>query len=880
MIGLRRIFARLRSFITNANVEDELDREIAAHLALLEEDFLRRGMSADEARQAARQAYGSVEKAKQMHRDERSPRWLQQALLSFRFGLRVLLKNRGFSLIILLTLALGIGANTAMFTVDYAIFLAPLPFPHPEQLVTVQSMFQGQPDWVTVGDYLDWKRQNTAFQEMSAWTGGGFNMATGDEPENVHASYVTTDFYRMMGDRFFLGRNFLPEEGAAGKDHVVILTYKMWKRLGANPAILGTSIRLDGAPYTVVGVLAPGARDKGNSVLSVPLVFKPDQLNHDYHWLYVMARLKPGVSLERAQTEISAIVARNAQVYPQASRGWRVTVEPYRGAYVPGSRRSMLWLLLGAVVFVLLIACVNVANLLLAHGITRQKEIAVRRALGASRPAIFSQFLIESLTLAIAGGLLGVGSEFVMLKALRIVMPAHTLPPQADLRLNLPVLFFAIGVSALAGIVFGCAPAWFASRIDPCESMKESNRTGAGAGQNRLRRFLVLGEFAFALTLLAGAGLAMHSFWNLVRADLGLRTDHVLTFVLVAPQTRSKEPERLVSYYHQILESIESVPGVSHATAMSGMPLDVAGFSMPFSIAGAPLDPSRKPGALVQQITPEYFRTFGIRMAQGRMFTEQDNATSAKVAMVNEDFVRHFLRGVDPVGQRIVMRQFIPGVPELGPAVEWQIVGVYRTVRNYGPHGDDAEIDIPFWQSPWDSASIGVRTAEDPESMARSVAAAVHAVDPQIALTEVRTLDQVHDAMFADEKFTMILFLCFGAVALLLAAVGIYGVMAFSVALRSRDMALRMALGAQRYQVVGLVAKEGLLLASAGGFVGLGGALMAARMLRSALYGTGPLDVSVFLIAMAVLLAAALLACLVPAYRAASIDPMDVLRSE
>jgi len=816
---------------------------------------------------------------KQMHRDECSFRWLRETFRSLQFGIRVLFKNPALSITVLLTLALGIGANTAMFTVNYAVFLAPLPFPHPEQLVTVQSIFQGHRDWVTAGDFLDWKGQTTSFQDVNAWTGGGFNIATQGEPENIRASHVTTGFYKMMGDRFYLGRNFLPEEGIAGKDHVAILAYAMWKRLGADPNVLNTEIHLDGEPYTVVGVLAPGLHDKA-ALVTVPLVFSPDQLNHDYHWINVVARLKPDVSIVQAQTEIDAIVARTGQVYPKTSHGWSATVESYKSMYVPESRKSSLWLLLGAVAVILLIACVNVANLLLANGITRQKEIAVRSALGASRPAIFSQFLTESLILAIGGGSLGVGTGYILLKALVAVMPAHTLPPQAELHLSVPVLAFTIVVSALAGIIFGCVPAWFASRVDPCESMKEGSRTGAGIGHHRIRRLLVISEFALAVTLLAAAGLVIRSFWNLIRVDLGLRTDHVLTFVLVAPHNGSKEPTRLVNYYQRILANIEAVPGVFHATVMSGMPLDVPGFSMPFSIAGQPLDPKERPGAVVQQITPDYFKTFGIQLIQGRTFSDQDNANSVKVAMVNEDFARHFLKGIDPLRQRIVMQQFIPGVAELGPSVEWQIVGVYRTVRSYGPRKDDAEIDIPFWQIPWDSASIGVRTAEDPESMQKSIAAAVHGTDPQMALTEVRTMDQVRNEMFADDRFTMILFLCFAVVALLLASIGIYGVMAFSVALRTRDMAVRMALGATRSHVVALVLREGLTLVLIGSSIGLIGAFLMARAMRSILYGTGAVDLPVVMVVLFMLLVVALLACAIPARRAASSNPMQALRTE
>ena len=797
---------------------------------------------------------------------------------NLRISVRKLQKNPTLSLMIMLTLALGIGANAAIFSFCYAVFLAPLPYPHPGQLVVLQSQIQGHDDWVSTLDFLDWKLQHTLFQDLNAWTGGGFNISTQAEPENLAASHVTVGLFPMMGDGFYLGRNFLPDEGTAGKDHVVILTHAMWKRLGANPSIAGTVLHLDGEPYVVVGVLSPGVRDPG-SPLIMPLVFKPEQFNRDYHWMNVVGRLKPGISIPHAQANMDAIVARIAQAHPEA-KGWTVTVEPFRSASLHARQKLTLWLLMGAVAFLLVIACVNVASLLLAKAMTEKREVAIRGALGASPAAIFAEFLTESLMLALFAGGLSTVTGYAMLRGLIAVMPAGTLPAAADVRLNLPVLLFTLGIAIAAGLLFGCVPAWYTSRLDPMETMNEGGRSGAGLGRNRLRRLLVVSEFSLALALLAGAGLAIHSFWNLVHVDLGVRTGRVLTFVLGVPDSRSKQPERIVAYYRQILDRIESVPGVSDATVMSGMPLQVPGFSMPFTIAGKVADPGLHLAAVVQQVTPSYYRTFGINLTRGRSFNEHDDASSMKVAVVNEEFVRHFLQGVDPLRQRLIMQQFIPGVTRLGPAVEWQIVGVYRTVRSAGLRDRVAEIDIPFWQSPWDSASIGVRTAQDPESMFRSVAAAVHAVDPQIALAEPRTMDQVRDEVLASDRFTMLLFACFALVALMLAAVGIYGVMAFSVTQRRQEMALRIALGGTPSRVVGLVMKEGIMLASLGFAIGLIGALSVQRVMQSTLYDIGPIDYASLGVVVFLLFTAALLACYLPACRASSADPMQTLRNQ
>ena len=428
---------------------------------------------------------------------------MQTLLQNLRFSLRMLRKNPGLTITVLLTLALGIGANTAIFTVDYATLLAPMPYPHSNQLVVVWSKIQGFHNGVSAGDYTDWKRQSTSFEDLNAWTGGSFNIATKDQPENIDGRRTTPGFYRMLGIPFFMGRDFLPDEGQPGRDHVVILTHKLWEHLGANPKILGQPVRLDGQPYTVVGVLPAGVYDRGQGDIVSPLAFKPEQLNHDFHWILVMGRLKPGVTMAQAQADMNGVTARIAQAYPKSNKGWGSFVEPLQNDFLPKERILTLWLLLGAVGFVLLIACVNVANLLLAKSMTRQKEMAVRGSLGATPRTIFAQLLTESLLLAIAGGALGIGVGYAMLRGLIAAVPPDILPSEADFRLNIPILLFTLAATTLAGLLFGCAPAWYASRVDPAEALKEGGRSGMGAGRHRLRRVLVVGEFALALALLS-----------------------------------------------------------------------------------------------------------------------------------------------------------------------------------------------------------------------------------------------------------------------------------------------------------------------------------------------------------------------------------------
>ena len=437
-------------------------------------------------------------------------------LRDVRHAIRGLRNHPGFTAIVLLTLALGIGANTAIFTVDYATLLAPLPYPEPDRLVMVWSRFQEQRNRVSAGDFSDWKRQSKAFDDLNASNSDDFNIATATGPNSSKAWMPRRDTSGMLGQPLFLGRSFLAAEGEPGNEHAVILTHRLWQHLGANLRIIGSPMQINGEPYTVVGVLAPGTADRWDEELIVPLVFTPEQLKDrtSRDWL-VTGRLKPGVTISHAQAELDAITARDAKDYPGSNQGWGALVQPFRNNFLSGERQLTLWLLLGAAGFLLVIACLNVANLLLARGITRQREVAIRSSLGATRAAIFAQFLTESLALAIMGGLLGVAAGYAMLRELIAVMPPNALPAEADLRLKVPVLLIMSAAAILTGACFGCAPAWYASRQNGAGLLKEGGRSGTGVSGHRLRRALVIAEFALALPLLAGAGLTVQSLWNL-----------------------------------------------------------------------------------------------------------------------------------------------------------------------------------------------------------------------------------------------------------------------------------------------------------------------------------------------------------------------------
>ncbi len=807
---------------------------------------------------------------------------MRTLLRNLRYTIRMLRKNPGLTLAVVATLMLGIGATTAVYTVIYAILIAPLPYPNADQLVMVWSKINGHRNGTAAGDFLDWQRQSKSFQQLAAWSARSFNLSTQDQPEQVEGRLTSPGWFNMQGIPFMLGRDFLPEEGVPGKDHAVILTHKIWNRLGADRSIIGKPIRINGALYSVVGVLSPGLGDRLGPELTVPLAFTPEQINHDYHWIVTMGRLKTGVTIQQAQADMDSVTANIAAAYPTSNKGWGASVEPLKNDFLPKERIRNLWLLLGAVGFVLLITCVNIANLLLAKGAMRQRELAVRSALGATRKQIFAQFLTESLVLALVGGALGIALAQGLLRIILSIVPEGILPSEANFQLDFPVLVTALVATTLSGLLFGCAPAWFGSRVDPAESLKDGGRSLSGGGSQKLRKALIMGEFALALSLLAGAGLAIHSFWNLTRVDLGVRTDHVLTFGLRQPQGRFENPEQMNSYNQQMLSAVRSVAGVSDAAIVTGMPLRYTSDGMPFSLVGGPAyaDPSQRPNTNFQSVSPGYFKTFGVQVIQGRSFSEQDTAASVRVAMVNEEFATRYLKGRDPLQQRVSIEEIIPGQPQLGPPVEWQIVGVFHTVM-YGdfrrPH---PEVDVPYTQSLSPNVTIGVRTANDPGAMSKTIAAAVHSVDPQIALGRIRTMDQVKDESLAEDRFTVVLFAGFAGAALLLAAVGIYGLMAFAVSQRVPEIGLRLALGSGKGRVIWLVLGEASVLALFGLAIGIGGAVLVGRAMRTTLYGVGAMDFSVLASVAVVLMCTALLAAYLPARRAASIDPMKALRTE
>jgi putative ABC transport system permease protein len=816
------------------------------------------------------------------HPHSQKAHMMQSLVRNLYFALRTLRKNLSLTAAVLVTLMLGIGATTAMYTVVYAVLIAPLPYPNPEQLMMIWSRVGGGRNVVSVSDFLDWKSQSTSFQKMAAWTGHSFNLSTNDSPEHVNGRAVTPGYFNLQGFHFLAGRDFLPEEGVPGREHVLILTHRLWSRLGADRGIVGKSLRVDGLQYTVVGVLAPGIADRLGVEMIAPLAFKPEEIGRNFHGLLVVGRLKSHVSMRQAQQEMDGIAQRIAESYPRSNKGWGVSIEPLKGDFLPRERVRNLCLLLGAVGFILLITCVNIANLLLARGATRQREMAVRSSMGASQAAIFAQLLTESVALALAGGALGVWLGSGLLRSIVLLVPEDILPAEANFQLDFHVLSVALLATMACGVAFGCAPAWYASRIDPAEALKSGNRSTASASSQRLRRSLIVSEFALALALLAGAGLTIHSFWKLTRIDLGLRTQHVLTFQVQQRAGRFANPATMLAYNERLLRTVRSIPGVVSAAAATGMPLRYFSFGMGFEIVGAKskMDRSQRPNTGFQSVSPDYLQTFGMELIKGRTFTDQDTMTSMRVATVNKEFADRYLKGLDPLKQRIAIDELIPDSPQVGATQEWQIVGVTHNVRYGDFRGPNLEVSVPFAQSISPNFTIGVRTAIEPSGMIRAITAAVHSVDPDIALADVRTMDQVRQEALGEDQFTVRLFAAFAALALVLAAVGIYGLMSYSVSQRVQEIGLRLALGASRRGVSALVLGEAFRLAAAGLLFGLLSAFVVGRIMQGTLYQIGALDPIVIVAAAGLLLLTALIATYLPALRAGGVDPMQALRTE
>jgi putative ABC transport system permease protein len=881
----------------------DLDRDIADHIERETQDNIARGMPPDEARYAAVRKFGNVTRVKEDVREVWSVVWFDQLLADIHIGLRMLRTSPGFAAVAVLTLALGIGANTAIFSVVNAVILRPLAYKDSTSLMNVWGKFQkdGIPqNWISEPEYWDLIAHNESFSQIAAYAlGGRANLTRADaEPVQVSEANCTADIFPMLGVQPVLGRTFNTEEDQPGHAHFALLSYALWQsQFGGDPNIVTKSIQLDGEPYTVVGVLPKQFSLAGKQDLWTPLGLdrvKPG--GRGSHYLHVVARLKPGVTAPEASAALTRFAGDLRRAYPNdygsAQENFEMYMVPVKEQLV-GKLRPALFVLQGAVAFVLLIACANVANLLLARASAREKELAIRAAMGAGRGRLVKQLLTESLILALAGGLLGLVLAYWGIGAIRALVPAST-PRMDEVQLDSLVLAFTFGVSLLTGMFFGLAPAWHIARTDLRETLNEAGRgTSAAGGSLNLRAWLVVSELALAVLLLVGAGLLIRSFSRLLDVSPGFGTQHLLTMELSLPEKSYPDGAPVQKFYTQLMASVKTIPGVQFAGAVSQMPLtdSYTSGSVIFEDASIPDLPRLEqlgnlPYIEIDQrtATPEYFQAMEIPLVRGRLLNDGDDASAPLAAVVDANFARRFWPHRDAVGQRVA----IDAVPDSKPqAPRWRtIVGVVGHVKHYGLDVDGREqIYFPHKQplygtfAPRDM-TLAVRTSMDPASATSAIRQRVFAIDRGLPLYNIATMDQLVSNSVAQPRLNLSLLVAFAGLALVLAAVGVYGVMAYAVTQRTREFGIRMALGASPANVLRQVFVEGGRLAGLGLAIGLIAALVLTRLMSSLLFGVKPTDPVALGLAAAVLALVTLAACYVPARRATRVDPLVALRYE
>jgi predicted permease len=890
--------ARLASSKLSPERELEIVEELSQHLEDQYERALSRGLSEEEAYRAALEELETPESlGQQLSRIEvHGPRnqivpgsdtrtnFIGDVAQDLRYALRMLVKNLGFAIVAIVALALGIGANSAIFSVVNTVLLRPLPFKEPGQLVMVwdNNSHLGFPrDTPTPANFLDWRRQNTVFHGMAAIATRSFNLTGAGEPERLDCDRVSADLFDLLGVQPVVGRNFVAAEDKPGT-HVVILSYGVWqRRFGADPRVIGQSVTLSGESYTVVGVMPANfqlpVRTEFSAQLWVPIAFRNDEAaQRGSHYLYVIARIKPGLNLAQARAKMDAIAAHLARQYPQENLRMGAVVVPLHEQLV-GDIKPALLLLLGAVGFVLLIACANVANLLLARAAVRQKEIALRLALGASRSRLARQFLTESVLLALIGGGLGLFLAFEGIEILKSFIPP-SVSQSAAIAIDGRVLLFTMLVSLVTGIIFGLAPVGQLSHLDLNDTLKEASRDSSGGGKaHRLRGILVVAEVAVSFILLIGAGLLINSFVHLRNLDPGFNPDHLLTVKVNLTETRYPDTEGRAKFFHEVVPRVQELPGVKAVAIADNLPLTYDGNSFFIGIEGRPDPPPDQRLDVVLRIAgPGYFSTMQIPFLKGRDLTEDDRPDTNRVVIISEKTAERYWPGEDPIGKRLK-----PGLASSD--VPWRtVIGVVKDVRQ----NDFIATPKPemYWSyqqvQDFPPNALVIRTNIDPLSLAPSVRSAIWSIDKDQPVSEIRTMDEIVSQAIARQRFSMLLLGIFAAVALLLAAVGIYGVMSYSVAQRTREIGIRIALGAKRADVLKLIVTQGLRLVGLGLAIGLAAGFLLTRAMSSLLFGISATDPFTYLSISTVLLAVAMLASYLPALRATRVDPMLALRAQ
>ena len=884
MAHWRRIIAQFRSLLANRRAEEDLAREVASHLTLLADDFERRGMSREEAQLAARRAYGSVEQAKQAHRDERSLLWIEQSIQDLRYGLRTLSRSPGFTLTAVLTLALGIGACTAIFSLVNAVLIRSLPYGDPGRLV---YLYTPNPQFKlplevfgpAYADFYDVKKESHSFQDMTAFGQSVFSLASQGAVQRASAARVDGDFFQTLQAAPELGRAIGSADDRPGRESVAVISHALWQSMfGSAADILHRSLLLDGKSYQIIGVMPQGfeyphfsdlpygsAQYKTTQVW-VPLALTPHQrADRDNASGNAVARLKPGVSIAQAQAEMAAIMVRLDKLHDPQMRGWGAQVANFVDSTV-GHVRSLLWLLLCAVSIVLLIACGNAANLLLARAVSRMHELGVRVALGAGRSRIIRQLLTEATPIGVPAGAIGVGLAFFFLRILPLLDPGN-IPRLNEASLDLRVLLFTVGLSLLTSVLTGILPALAVSRINLTDFLATTGSRSVAGAHTRVQSTLIVVESALVVVLLAGAGLLIRSYINVESVDTGFSPATVS--MNIGLDTRYSQPQQRIAFFRDLFARFQALPGVRAVGAINDLPLSNSEDLKLFMVDGYPNEKNQL--AESRWITPQYFSAMNIPLVAGRPFSDEEYSSDAHTVIINRSFAGKYFANRNPIGGRVNSDDH---------HIQWStVVGVIGDVRHSSLEEDPVP-QIYFPDTGFQGGYIAVRSTLPPKSLAAAIRSTLHAIDPNLAAGDIRTMGELESVASAQRRFQTSLLTVFAATALFLALVGLYGLMVYSVSRRTREVGIRMALGAQRTDVVLLVLSKAALLLALGLVSGLVASWFATRAMQAFLFGVGRHDPMTILSVCALLAVSGLIAAIIPARRAASIDPMQALRTE
>ncbi|HWI19492.1 MAG TPA: ABC transporter permease [Vicinamibacterales bacterium] len=892
------MWKRLLALLRHGELDRGLNAEVRFHIEMETEKNIRLGMSPDDARRAALRSFGPMEKHKEDTRDARGISWLENLAADLRYGARALVKHPGYALLAVLTLGLGIGANTAIFSVINGVLLKPLPYERGDRLVVLQQSrpLSGQPQvGVAIAEYYDYReRGKDVFEGLVEYHQMSFDLINRGEPDRVNTGVVSHNFFDLLGIKPILGRTFVADDDVRDAEAVLLLSHTYWRtKFGGDPNIVGQVFEMNDRPHRVIGILPnvphyPQENDVYMPVLACPFRAAGErsmaQNRRAFGALNVFGRLKDGVDPEQAATAVGSIchtfTQDNKQVYRPETSGFRATAVPVTEAMTSGARELLL-ILLGITGLILLIACANVANLTLARMLGRDRELAMRTALGAGRGRLVRQLLTESTLLATVGGVLGIGFAWLTVGMLTTFVGRFT-SRTGEITLDPVVLIFTMGISIVTGLLFGTIPA-LGSRVDLVSSLKQGGgQTGDSGNRKRIQGALIVAQVAVSVVLLVGAGLLLASFYRLQRVETGYRTDGVLSAQVFGNFSRYPTIVEQRNLYLPVLERLQAQPGVTFAAVTNAVPLGGgAPGTTRFTIEGRAVDdPERRPTADVRVATPQYFATIGVPVMSGRVFAELDNEESMKVAVINKSMVKYW-DGADPIGSRIELPA--PSAPGQPPRTEWfTVVGIVGDVRQFGlAQHSVAQIYLPLRQTTFGLAGqVLVRTAGDPAAFGNVLRSTVHAVDPLQPVEQVQTLDDLRSNALAAPRLTATLLVVFAGLAMLVTLAGIGGVIATSVQQRTKEFGLRMALGAKRESVLIMVVKQGLTLVVVGLVIGIVGALVAGRVLSAYLYQTAPRDPMIFAGVAAVFVLSGIIACLIPARKATTVDPLIALRAE